>query len=85
MWLELVHDSDYVDRILTQTADDNVMRRIRLPLSSQLADRARISVGGGYDGNAVLLAQRHALLYRAAGHIFRIMIGLASAVSAVSH
>ncbi|SVC90917.1 uncharacterized protein METZ01_LOCUS343771 [marine metagenome] len=39
-WLELVHDSDYVDRILTQTADDNVMRRIRLPLSFQLADRA---------------------------------------------
>ena len=84
-WLELVQDSDYVDRILTQTADDNVMRRIRLPLSSQLADRARISVGGGYDGNAVLLAQRHALLYRAAGHIFRSMIGLANAVSAVSH
>ena len=32
-WLELVHDSDYVDGILTQTADDNVIRRIGLPLS----------------------------------------------------
>ena len=42
-------------------------------------------VGGGYDRNAVLLAQRHALLYRAADHTFRSMIGLASAVSAVSH
>nr|MCS5606622.1 histone deacetylase [Alphaproteobacteria bacterium] len=42
-------------------------------------------VGGGYDRNSVLLAQRHALLYRAADHTFRSMIGLASAVSAVSH
>ena len=45
-WLELVHDSDYVDGILAQTADDNVMRRIGLPLSPELADRARISVAG---------------------------------------
>ena len=42
-------------------------------------------VGGGYDRNAALLAQRHALLYRAADHIFQSMIGLASAVSAVSN
>ena len=45
-WLELVHDSDYVDGILAQTADDNVMRRIGLPLSPELADRARMSVPG---------------------------------------
>ena len=42
-------------------------------------------LGGGYDRSAVLLAQRHALLYRAADYIFRRTIGLASAVSAVSH
>ncbi|MDP6872030.1 MAG: histone deacetylase [Alphaproteobacteria bacterium] len=45
-WLELAHDSDYVDAILAQTADQAVMRRIGLPLSPQLADRARAGVGG---------------------------------------
>ena len=32
-WLELAHDSDYVDAILSQTAAEAVMRRIGLPLS----------------------------------------------------
>lgn len=45
-WLELAHDSEYVDAILSQTADEAVMRRIGLPISQQLADRARASVGG---------------------------------------
>ncbi|MBT3536243.1 MAG: histone deacetylase [Rhodospirillaceae bacterium] len=45
-WLELAHDSDYVDAILSQTADEALMRRIGLPISSQLADRAQTSVGG---------------------------------------
>ena len=45
-WLELAHDSDYVDSILSQTADGAVMRRIGLPLSPQLAARAQASVGG---------------------------------------
>ncbi len=45
-WLELAHDSDYVDCILSQTADEAVMRRIGLPLSPQLAERAQASVGG---------------------------------------
>jgi acetoin utilization deacetylase AcuC-like enzyme len=44
--LELAHDSSYVDAILSQTADEAVMRRIGLPLSQQLADRAQASVGG---------------------------------------
>jgi acetoin utilization deacetylase AcuC-like enzyme len=45
-WLELAHDSDYVDAILSQTADEVVMRRIGLPISQQLVDRAQASVGG---------------------------------------
>ncbi len=45
-WLELAHDSDYVDAIMAQTADSAVMRRIGLPLSPQLVARARAGVGG---------------------------------------
>jgi len=45
-WLELAHESDYVDGILEQTADSAVMRRIGLPLSPQLAARAQAGVGG---------------------------------------
>jgi len=45
-WLELAHDSDYVDSILSLTASEAVMRRIGLPPSQQLADRAQASVGG---------------------------------------
>lgn len=45
-WLELAHDSDYVDGILNQSADSAVMRRIGLPLSPQLATRAQATVGG---------------------------------------
>ena len=64
-WLELVHDSDYVDGILTQTANDNVMRRIGLPLSPQLADRARISAGGTV--MTALLALQHGIACNTAG------------------
>ena len=45
-WLELAHDSAYVDGILSQSADDDVMRRIGLPLSPQLAIRSQAAVGG---------------------------------------
>ena len=45
-WLELAHDSEYVDGILGQTADGAVMRRIGLPLSPQLAARSQASAGG---------------------------------------
>jgi acetoin utilization deacetylase AcuC-like enzyme len=45
-WLELAHDSDYVDAILEQTADRAIMRRIGLPLSPQLVTRAQAGVGG---------------------------------------
>ncbi len=45
-WLELAHDSDYVDGILSHSADEDVMRRIGLPLSPQLAVRSQAAVGG---------------------------------------
>ena len=64
-WLELVHDSAYVDGILTQTADDSVMRRIGLPLSPQLADRARSSAGGTV--MPALLALQHGIACNTAG------------------
>lgn len=45
-WLELAHDSDYVADICDQTAARDVMRRIGLPLTPELARRSQCAVGG---------------------------------------
>ena len=45
-WLELAHDSGYVDAICGQTASPEIMRRIGLPLTPELARRSRCAVGG---------------------------------------
>ena len=64
-WLELVHDSGYVEDILGQTAPAETMRRIGLPLSPELAMRARCAVGGTI--LAAELALRHGLACQTAG------------------
>lgn len=45
-WLELAHDSGYVADICGQTASQDTMRRIGLPLSPELAQRSRCAVAG---------------------------------------
>ena len=45
-WLELAHDAEYVSDILDLTAPPEMMRRIGLPLSPELAMRSRFAVAG---------------------------------------
>jgi acetoin utilization deacetylase AcuC-like enzyme len=45
-WLELAHDTLYVADMLAGTAGDEVMRRIGLPWTPALIERARMAVGG---------------------------------------
>ncbi|MDP6343947.1 MAG: histone deacetylase [Alphaproteobacteria bacterium] len=45
-WLELTHESTYIADICEGTASPEMMRRIGLPLSPELAERASASVGG---------------------------------------
>jgi len=64
-WLELAHDSAYVDGILSLTAGEDVMRRIGLPLSPQLAARSQAAVGGTV--LAARLALRRGIAANSAG------------------
>jgi acetoin utilization deacetylase AcuC-like enzyme len=45
-WLELAHDPVYVGDMLDGAVAPSVMRRIGLPWSQALIDRARLSIGG---------------------------------------
>ncbi len=45
-WLEAAHDPDYVDRALCGRLDDAAVRRLGLPWTPALVERARTSVAG---------------------------------------
>jgi len=45
-WLERVHCQDYVEAILTQTLDQGRTRRIGLPITAGIAERAQAATGG---------------------------------------
>ena len=45
-WLELAHDPLYVAEMLDGSVDPSVMRRIGLPWTPALVERARMSIGG---------------------------------------
>jgi acetoin utilization deacetylase AcuC-like enzyme len=45
-WLELAHDPVYVGDMLDGSIDATVMRRIGLPWTEALIERARLSIGG---------------------------------------
>jgi len=61
--LRLIHDPAYVAAIEAQTLDPRLVRRLGFPLSPELAERSRRSVGG------TLTALAWAAAHGAAGHI----------------
>jgi acetoin utilization deacetylase AcuC-like enzyme len=56
-WLELAHAGEYVAAVLMQSLDDAAVRRIGLPITLEVARRARAATGG------TLLTARLALEY----------------------
>ncbi|MGI9418490.1 MAG: histone deacetylase family protein [Geminicoccaceae bacterium] len=64
-WLERVHDRDYVEAILTQTLDPRISRRIGLPITEPVADRALAANGGTV--LTARLALEHGLACNTAG------------------
>jgi acetoin utilization deacetylase AcuC-like enzyme len=61
--LRLIHDVPYIDAVEDGTLDPRVVRRLGFPLSPELADRSRRSVGG------TLTALSWAVAHGAAGHL----------------
>jgi acetoin utilization deacetylase AcuC-like enzyme len=64
-WLELAHDATYVGDILDLSAPAETMRRIGLPLTAALAERARAAVGGTVRAGELALA--HGIACNTAG------------------
>jgi len=64
-WLELVHTPDYVTQILAQTLPAAAQRRLGLPVSETLAERARAACAGTL--LAARLALEHGLACNTAG------------------
>ena len=64
-WLERVHDPAYVEAILTQTLDPKVARRIGLPITHGVANRAAAASGGTV--LTARLALEHGLACNTAG------------------
>ena len=64
-WLERVHDPGYVRAVLDQTLDPKIARRIGLPITEAIADRARAANGGTV--LTARLALEHGLACNTAG------------------
>jgi acetoin utilization deacetylase AcuC-like enzyme len=64
-WLALVHGAAYVEAVLTQTLDDAAVRRIGLPITMEVARRARAATAGTV--LAARLALEHGLACNTAG------------------
>lgn len=64
-WLSRAHASDYVSAILTQSLDAAAVRRIGLPITPEVATRARAANGGTV--LAARLALEHGLACNTAG------------------
>ncbi|MCS6901521.1 MAG: histone deacetylase [Myxococcales bacterium] len=61
--LRLIHDPSYIDSIEEASLEPQLARRLGFPLSPELADRSRRSVGG------TLTALAWAIAHGAAGHL----------------
>ena len=64
-WLERVHDPAYVDAVLSQTLDPRIVRRIGLPITQSVANRALAANGGTM--LTARLALEHGLACNTAG------------------
>jgi acetoin utilization deacetylase AcuC-like enzyme len=64
-WLRLAHAGDYVSAVLTQTLDAAAVRRIGLPITPEVARRARAANGGTV--LTARLALEHGLACNTAG------------------
>ena len=65
VWLEAVHDPDYVAEVLEARVPPDKTRRIGFPITEQVAHRARAVPGGTW--TAALLALRHGFAANTAG------------------
>lgn len=65
LWLERVHDPDYVDAIFAQTLDPKIERRIGLPITPGVVARAAAANGGTV--LTARLALEHGLACNTAG------------------
>jgi acetoin utilization deacetylase AcuC-like enzyme len=65
LWLDAVHDPDYVTEVLTCTVPAAKEKRIGFPVGERVALRAQLSPGGTW--LAARLAQRHGYAANAAG------------------
>ncbi|MFD1106847.1 histone deacetylase family protein [Sphingobium olei] len=65
LWLEAVHDPDYVDQVLTMTVPPEKERRIGFAVTERVMRRSLLSPGGTW--LAAKLAQRHRYAANAAG------------------
>lgn len=65
LWLEAVHDPDYVDQVLTMTVPLEKERRIGFAVTERVMRRSLLSPGGTW--LAAKLAQRHRYAANAAG------------------
>ncbi len=65
IWLEAVHDPDYVDQVLTSSVPAEKERRIGFPVSADIAQRVRFTSGGTW--LAAKLALEHGYAANSAG------------------
>jgi acetoin utilization deacetylase AcuC-like enzyme len=65
VWIEAVHDPDYVEQVATQTVPREKERRIGFPVTERVARRSMLSPGGTW--LAARLAMRHGYAANAAG------------------
>ena len=65
IWLEAVHDPDYVAEVLEARVPPDKTRRIGFPITQQVAHRARAVPGGTW--TAALLALQHGFAANTAG------------------
>ncbi len=65
IWLEAVHDPEYVDQVLSSTVPHEKERRIGFPVSAEIAQRVRFTSGGTW--LAAKLALEHGYAANSAG------------------
>lgn len=65
IWLEAVHDPDYVDQVLSFSVPAEKERRIGFPVSKEIAQRVRFTSGGTW--LAAKLALQHGYAANSAG------------------